>query len=101
MLLTSVQEPQRGAGALLGVQTASSCAAGLTSACLTNPFDVIKTRLQVAFPEQLWLDTPLPHKRLSRHQDLIAGSPPRAAAMVEIECLALSVHSAHVGVGAL
>ena len=35
---------------LLAVQTASSCAAGLTSACMTNPFDVIKTRLQAGPP---------------------------------------------------
>ena len=67
MLSTSVQEPQRGAGALLGVQTASSCAAGLTSACLTNPFDVIKTRLQVAFPEQLWLRVTRPRHTNAFH----------------------------------
>ncbi|KAK9794641.1 hypothetical protein WJX73_006445 [Symbiochloris irregularis] len=33
---------------LLTVQTMSALAAGATSACLTNPLDVLKTRLQVA-----------------------------------------------------
>ncbi|MCJ1467067.1 hypothetical protein MMC07_005689 [Pseudocyphellaria aurata] len=37
---------QPGTGKLLGVQTASALLAGATSASLTNPLDVIKTRLQ-------------------------------------------------------
>lgn len=41
---------QPGTGKLLGVQTASALAAGATSASLTNPLDVIKTRLQVLAP---------------------------------------------------
>ena len=46
--MSTAELPHRGSE-ILGVQTASALCAGCTSATLTNPLDVIKTRLQVSF----------------------------------------------------